>query len=103
MDCSLPGSSVHGIFQARILEVLPFPAPGDLPDLGIESFASLALAGRFFTREAFSRILYLGSPTLSHVNPKGPTPRALIITVSKFCDRTHPTSDISDLKFTPSP
>ena len=26
MDCSLPGSSVHGIFQARILEWLPFPS-----------------------------------------------------------------------------
>ena len=26
MDCSLPGSSIHGIFQARILEwvVIPF-------------------------------------------------------------------------------
>ena len=24
MDCSLPGSSVHGIFQARVLEWLPF-------------------------------------------------------------------------------
>ena len=44
MDCSLPGSSVHGIFQARVLEWvaisfwsgLPFPSPGDLPDPGIE-------------------------------------------------------------------
>ena len=36
MDCNLPGSSVHGIFQARILEWLPFPSPGDLPDGGIE-------------------------------------------------------------------
>ena len=36
MDCSLPGSSVCGIFQARILEWLPFPLPGDLPDPGIE-------------------------------------------------------------------
>ena len=35
MDCSPPGSSVHGILQARILE-LPFPFPGDLPDPGIE-------------------------------------------------------------------
>ena len=34
---SLPGSSVHGILQARILEYgLPFPSPGDLPDPGIE-------------------------------------------------------------------
>ena len=32
--CSLPGSSLHGISQARILE-LPFPSPRDLPDPGI--------------------------------------------------------------------
>ena len=37
MDCSLPGSSVLGILQARILEWVPFPAPGALPDPGIES------------------------------------------------------------------
>ena len=36
MDSSLPGSSVHGIFQARILEWVAFPSPGDLPDPGIE-------------------------------------------------------------------
>ena len=36
MDCSQPGSSVHGIFQARILEWGAFPTPGDLSDLGIE-------------------------------------------------------------------
>ena len=31
MDCSIPGSSVHGIFQARVLE-----DPDDLPHPGIE-------------------------------------------------------------------
>ena len=36
MDCSLQGSSVHGIFQARILEWLPLPSPGYLPDPGTE-------------------------------------------------------------------
>ena len=50
MDCSPPGSSIHGISQARILEGLPFPSPGNLPDLGIE-LTSLALAGRFFAIE----------------------------------------------------
>ena len=35
MDCCQLGSSVHGILQARILEWLPFPPPGDLPNLGI--------------------------------------------------------------------
>jgi len=42
MDHSPPGFSVHGILQARILEWLPFPFPGDLPDSGIEP-ESLAL------------------------------------------------------------
>ena len=39
MDYSLPGSSDHGILQARILAWvgLPFPLPGDLPNAGIES------------------------------------------------------------------
>ena len=32
MDHSLPGSSVHGIFQARILEWVAIPSPGVLPD-----------------------------------------------------------------------
>ena len=36
MDCSLPGFSIHGVFQARILDGLPFPSPGDLPGPGIE-------------------------------------------------------------------
>ena len=36
MDCSPPGSSVHGTLQARTLAWLPFPPPGDLPDPGIE-------------------------------------------------------------------
>ena len=38
MDWSLPGSSVHGILQARILEWVAMPPhpPGDLPNLGIE-------------------------------------------------------------------
>ena len=49
-----PASSVHGIFQARILEWLPFPPPGDLLDLGIKSVSptSPAIAGEFFTTSA---------------------------------------------------
>ena len=34
MDYSLPGSSVHGIFQARILEWVAIPTPGDFPNSG---------------------------------------------------------------------
>ena len=49
-DCSWPGSSVHGILQARILEWVEFPSPEDLPDQGIEPMfpASPALVGGFF-------------------------------------------------------
>ena len=35
-DSSLPGFSIHGIFQARVLECLLFPSSGDLPDPGIK-------------------------------------------------------------------
>ena len=50
MDCSLPGSPVHGILQARILEWVVMPFSRDLPDPGVEpaSFMSPALAGVFF-------------------------------------------------------
>ena len=41
MDCCLPGSSVHGILQARILEWVAMPPPGDFPSPGFEP-ASLA-------------------------------------------------------------
>ena len=62
MDCSTPGSSVHGILQTRILqarELEPFPSPGDLPDPGIES-RSLALP----TREALGKKKTWANPYL---------------------------------------
>ena len=36
MDCSLSGSSVHGIFQQAYWSGLPFPSPGALTVPGIE-------------------------------------------------------------------
>ena len=36
MDYSLPGSSIHEIVQARLLERVTSPSPRDLPDPGIE-------------------------------------------------------------------
>ena len=47
-DCSPPGFSANGIFQARILQWIAISFPGDLPDPGIKP-APPALAGRFFT------------------------------------------------------
>ena len=50
MDCNPPVSSVHGIFQAGILEWVAFPPPGELPYPGVEptSPVSPALEGKFF-------------------------------------------------------
>ena len=36
MDCSLPGSSFHGISRQEYWSWLPFPSAGDLPDPEIE-------------------------------------------------------------------
>ena len=51
MGHSPPGSSAHGIFQARILERIAISNCRDLPNQGIEpmSLVSPALADRFFT------------------------------------------------------
>ena len=53
MNCSPPGSSVHGIFQAKYWSRLPFPPRGDLPNPGIKptSPVSPELADVFFTTE----------------------------------------------------
>ena len=50
MDCSPPGSSVHGTLQARILEWLPCPPPGSSQPRD-RTFVS-CIAGRFFTTES---------------------------------------------------
>ena len=51
MDCSPPGSSVHEILQARILEWVAMPFSRDHPDPGFKptSPTSPALTGGFFT------------------------------------------------------
>ena len=40
LDYSPPGSSVHRIFQERVLEGQPFLSPGDLPNPGIKPGSS---------------------------------------------------------------
>jgi len=50
MDCSPPGSFVHGIFQARILEWVAFPSPGDRRSSQLRDWTHVSsIAGRFFT------------------------------------------------------
>ena len=38
MDCSPPGSPVHGILQTGILGGLPYPSPGDLSNPGLNKY-----------------------------------------------------------------
>ena len=45
MDCILPGSSVHGVLQARVLEWVALPSPGDLPNPGIKPRSPASKAG----------------------------------------------------------
>ena len=59
MSCSLPGLLFRGILQARILEWVAIPSPGDLLDAGMEltSLISPALAGGFFTTSTTWEVL----------------------------------------------
>ena len=73
MDCSPPGSSVHGILQARILEKVACPSPGDLPHPGIKptSLTSPALARWFFpTRATWEDQQFLQIKSSSHELPQ---------------------------------
>ena len=63
MDCSPPGTPVHGIILARRLEWVTIPFSRDHPNSGIEP-TSPALAGRFFTNEP------PGKPTVYQIKPK---------------------------------
>ena len=70
MDCSLPGSSVHGILlsEARILSELPFPSPGDLLNPGIRSRSSKLLTD-FLPSEPLWLLILLGLRTKSLQQP----------------------------------
>ena len=72
-DCSPPGSSVHGILQARILSGLPPPSPG-------ASQGTLVLAAVFLAVGSLPESLLqltLTPPTMAtHQGPKGRDPHA---------------------------
>ena len=72
MDCSPPGSSVHGILRQEYWSRSPCPPPGDLPNLGTEpSFlTSPALAGRFFITSTIWEALCSckQSPNIRHLS-----------------------------------
>ena len=80
MEWGYPGSSAHGILQARLQSELPCPPPRDLPDPGMEptSFKSPALAGGFFTTRATWEA-YLTAPA-------GPS----LLPPASWCDSASP-------------
>ena len=63
MDCSPPGSSIHGLSRQEYWSVLPFPSPGDLPDPGIKP-RSPALEADALTSEPPRKPQNKGGPLL---------------------------------------
>ena len=61
MNCSPPGSSVHGILQARLLEWVTAPSSRFSQHLESASLNSPSLAGGFFTRSPQIHFLILNS------------------------------------------
>ena len=65
-DCSLPGSSVHGISQAKILKRvgLAFSPPGDLPHPGIEPTSPVSPSLQVDSLP----LSHLGSPIVDYIH-----------------------------------
>ena len=61
IDCSPPGSSVHGILQARILEwvAISYCRGSFLPSIELISLLSPALARGFFTTSVILKAPYV--------------------------------------------
>ena len=80
MDYSLPGSSVHGIFQARILERvdISFSRGSSWPRVQTWVSCSSCIAGRFFTAEPSGKPKYsmwlVAQSCLTLCDPMGCSP-----------------------------
>ena len=90
MDCSLPGSSIHGILQARIPEwvAISFSRGSSWP----RNWTQVScLAGRFFTNWATSLLLlmHIGIPKAWHCTRRAasgsPSCTCLEVTTQEFC------------------
>ena len=56
MDCSLPGFSVHGIFQARILEWIAIPISKGTSQPRDQTLVS-CIAGKILYRLSYSEVI----------------------------------------------
>ena len=59
VDCSLPGSFVYEVLQARILERVACPSPGDLPNPGVKPQSSALQAASLPSEPAGKPYFYL--------------------------------------------
>ena len=73
MNCSTPGSSVHGFSWQENQNGLPCPPPGNLPDPETEPMSpkSPSLAGGFFTTSAAWEALKVSPIGFQNQVPRG--------------------------------
>ena len=79
MDCSLPGSSVHGIFQARVLEWVALPSPTIsttflLQPLLILNFLGICYPNTILSFETYTKWAWITHPIFgdqSHLPTQG--------------------------------
>jgi len=70
MDCNMPGSSVHAILQARILEWVAMPSSRGSSQSRDQTHVS-CITGRFFTIESSKKPQWGAHPLLNNppINP----------------------------------
>ena len=73
MDCSWPGSSVHGIIPARILEQVAISFSQGSSYQGIELVS--CIASRFFIAEPQKKVI---------LSNQGPTPRSHLVVITRL-------------------
>ena len=88
MDCSPPGSSVHGILEATILEWVAVPSPEDLPNPGIKPRSPALLADSLLSEPPGK--------------PKGPLKGQPVLTCFGFSSRFLPAvEEVEDVSGSP--
>ena len=91
MDCSPPGSSVHGIFQARILEWIAISFSRESSQPRDQTWVS-CIAGRVFTVWATREFHLTPQGTLLFLPGWSPHHSLMCFTHANLCDSAHHTS-----------
>ena len=107
MDCNPPGSSVHGILQARIREWLPCLPPGDLPYPGIKPVSPALQADSLPSEppgQAWSGQMWIAMPPPGDLPNPGIEPMSLMspALAGRFFT-THATWEAPGERFLPDP